>query len=335
VSNLERDPRETVCGAATATLTAPPPFRLLQPREVPLGGPRGIEVRRTLPHREVRTVGAWCFADHYGPHPVTAGRGMRVPPHPHTGLQTVTWLLQGEVLHRDSLGTTATVRPGELNLMSAGRGVAHSEETPRGSTVPLEGLQLWLAQPAGERARPACFAQHVDLPVVHDGAATVTVFVGEHAGAASPARTATPLVGADVVVSASAPVRLPLEPSYEHAVLALSEGISVAGRAVPRGSMLHLGTGRSDVAVTAAATGRLALLGGAPFDEPLLMWWNFVARGHDEIESARRAWEAERATGEVGGRFGMVVGYDGPPLPAPSLPSTPLLARRNVTYGRG
>ena len=124
---------------------------VLAPREVPLGGTRQLLVRRTLPHRDLRTVGAWCFLDDYGPVDVTGTPGMQVPPHPHTGLQTVTWLLDGEVRHQDSLGSDALVRPGELNLMTAGRGISHAETTPVGATGALRGLQLWVALPARHR----------------------------------------------------------------------------------------------------------------------------------------------------------------------------------------
>ncbi|MGH8970447.1 MAG: pirin family protein, partial [Actinomycetes bacterium] len=187
MSNLEKDPRETVCGGL-ATVSAEPTRRVLSPREVPLGGPRAMLVRRTLPHRELRTIGAWCFVDDYGPSDVGGTVGMQVPPHPHTGLQTVTWLLEGEVRHEDSLGSRVLVRPGELSLMTAGRGISHAETSPVRHPPLLRGVQLWVALPDAARHGDPRFAHHPDLPVVEDADLRATVIVGTLAGAVSPAR---------------------------------------------------------------------------------------------------------------------------------------------------
>ena len=325
MSNLEQRPAETLTGAVPLPRGA---RQVLAPREVPLGGPRAILVRRTLPHRELRTVGAWCFLDDYGPHDITGSAGMQVPPHPHTGLQTVTWLLDGEVRHQDSLGSDAPVRPGELNLMTAGRGISHAETSPEGATGRLRGLQLWVALPARDRDTAPDFAHHGDLPRVEGDGLTVTVLMGTLAGAVSPARTFTPIVGAEVVLASGARAALPLEPGFEHGVLALSDGLTVNGERLERSSLEHLGTGRSEVVVTAGPDGgRMFLLGGEPFDEELLMWWNFVARSHDEVVEAREEWMA--AVDGAMTRFGRVTGYDGGALAAPALPTSRLRPRRN------
>jgi quercetin 2,3-dioxygenase len=164
----------------------------------------GTEVRRLLPQRTLRTIGAWCFLDHYGPDEVSRGHGMQVPPHPHIGLQTVSWLFEGLVRHRDSLGSRQLIRPGELNLMTAGGGIAHSEESAAGRPPVLHGLQLWIALPEAERHTEPRFAHHADLPVVRDGAASVTVVIGEYRGERSPAEVFSPLAGFEVAVPTGA-----------------------------------------------------------------------------------------------------------------------------------
>jgi len=160
----------------------------------------GMPVRRSLPQRRRRTVGAWCFVDHFGPADV-AEASMLVGPHPHLGLHTVTWVLDGEVVHHDSLGSEQLIKPGQLNLMTAGRGVAHAEETPPGATGALHGLQLWVAQPDATRSGPAAFEHHSALPEAEVGPVVATVLVGELAGVRSPARADSPLVGADLLAS--------------------------------------------------------------------------------------------------------------------------------------
>ncbi|GAA0281891.1 pirin family protein [Cryptosporangium japonicum] len=304
MSNLDPAPAEATCGGEAA---GAPASELLIGREVVLGGPRGMAVSRTLPHKHRRMVGAWCFVDHYGPEEAT----MRVPPHPHTGLQTVSWLVRGEVLHRDSIGSEQLIRPGQLNLMTAGVGISHSEESP--ATV-LHGAQLWVALPERDARTAPAFEHHADLPVVRTGDLTATVLMGTLSGATSPARTYTPLVGAEIRGTGT----LELRPDFEYAVLAFEDGPVVDGGAVPAGALVYLGTGRTEL--TFAGTGRSLLLGGEPFDEQIVMWWNFVGRGHDEIVAARTAWEAHEG-------FGTVTGFDGPPLHAPELPTTPLKPR--------
>jgi quercetin 2,3-dioxygenase len=325
VSNLERDPRELASGGL-ATVSRDPVRLDLAAREVPLGGVRAMVVRRTLPHRDRRTIGAWCFVDDYGP--TVPGAGMEVPPHPHTGLQTVTWLLDGQVHHQDSVGSDQAVRPGALSLMTAGRGIAHAETSApmapgdRG----MRGLQLWVALPEAARHGAPHFEHHDDLPRLADGPLRATVIVGSIGGVSSPAHAYTPLLGAEVSLSAGGAGALPLDPGHEHGVLALDAGLSVDGAALPAPTLRYLGCGRDhiDLAATGSAA-RLLLLGGAPFEEELLMWWNFVGRTHDEIVAFRDEWEAGRDSG--GSRFGRVGGYAGPALAAPPLPGTRLLPR--------
>ena len=240
MSNLETAPAEATCGGRT-DVAKTPVREVLVGRDVVLGGPRGMKVTRTLPHRDRRMVGAWCFVDHYGPEDAA----MRVPPHPHIGLQTVSWLIGGEVLHRDSLGSEQLIQPGQLNLMTAGAGISHAEESSTDRTAVLHGAQLWVALPADGRTTAPSFAHHADLPMVTSGALTATVLMGSLAGATSPAQTFTPLVGAEVTVPADGGT-LPLRPEFEHAVLAFDDTVTVPGTdseeaiALAAGSLLYL-----------------------------------------------------------------------------------------------
>jgi len=292
-------------------------------REVPLGGPRAMSVRRTLPQRQRSLVGAWCFADHYGPDDVASTGGMDVPPHPHTGLQTVSWLFAGDIEHRDSGGVHAMVRPGELNLMTAGHGIAHSEVSTAGTSV-LHGVQLWVALPDGARDRPRAFDHHVPSVVPVDGG-SLRVLLGSLAGSTSPAPTYTPLLGAEVVVDPHGEVVLSVDPGFEHGVLVDAGPVLLDGVRLDRADLGYtpVGSDRLTVVNPGVEPARVMLLGGEPFDEPLVMWWNFVGRSHDEIVELRQQWQAETD------RFGRVEGYDGFPqhLPAPPLPNARIRPR--------
>ncbi len=250
----------------------------------------GMPVQRSLPQRHRRTIGHWCFVDHFGPADVDDA-SMQVGPHPHIGLSTVTWVLDGQVLHRDSLGSEQLIKPGQLNLMTAGRGVAHAEETPPATTGALHGLQLWVAQPDATRGGDPAFEHHSSLPEAGVGRAVATVLVGELAGVSSPARADSPLVGADLGVSG--PSTIPLDSSFEHGVFVVDGPLTLDGITVAAGSSAYLAPGRSELGVAPGGSGpaRALLLGGAPMDEPILMWWNFVARTKDEMVEARSAWE--------------------------------------------
>ncbi|MFH9294971.1 pirin family protein [Streptomyces sp. NPDC017520] len=320
MSNLDRQATPSVCGGR-GFVVAEPVRELLAPRRVQLG--EGTEVRRLLPNLGRRMVGAWAFVDHYGPDDIADEPGMQVPPHPHMGLQTVSWLHDGEVLHRDSLGSLQTVRPRELGLMTSGRAISHSEESPKEHARLLHGAQLWVALPEAHRNTEPHFQHHTDLPVVTAPGVTATVILGELDGAASPGTTYTPIVGADVTLAGGAEARLPLDPDFEYAVLSMSGEAEVDGVPVLPGSMLYLGCGRSELPLRAVSDAGLMLLGGEPFEEELVMFWNFIARSGEEIVQARKDWEE-------GSRFGEVRGYDGARLPAPELPATPLKPRGRV-----
>ena len=318
VSNTDTAPAEVACAAS--------PFAgVLHPREVPLGGPRAIRVRRTLPQRERSLIGAWCFADHYGPHDVHGGTGMDVPPHPHTGLQTVSWLFSGEVDHRDSAGVHALVRPGELNLMTAGSGICHSEVSTSATTV-LHGAQLWVALPGSDRDTDRDFAHFAPSPRSL-GNATVRVFIGELADAHSPVHTFTPLLGAQLDLDPGADLTLDIDRTFEHGVLLDQGSVEVAGTALDIADLAFqaAGSDRLSIVNRGESPARVLLLGGTPFPEQLVMWWNFVGRSHDDIATYRQQWE------DHDDRFGAVEGYGGatPRLPAPPLPHAILRPRPN------
>ncbi len=280
-------------------------------------------MRRLLPNLGRRMVGAWAFVDHYGPDDIADEPGMQVPPHPHMGLQTVSWLHDGEVLHRDSLGSLQTVRPRELGLMTSGRAISHSEESPKPHARFLHGAQLWVALPDEHRHVEPHFQHHTDLPAVTAPGLTATVILGELDGAASPGTAYTPIVGADLALTEGAEARLPLDPDFEYAVLSMSGEAEVDGVPVLPGSMLYLGCGRRELPLRALSDAGLMLLGGEPFEEEIVMFWNFIGRSGEEIAQARKEWEE-------GSRFGEVQGYDGARLPAPELPTTPLKPRGRV-----
>ncbi len=318
MSDLDTTPSVRECGGRHE-VSGTPVRDLLTPREAVLGD--SSVVRRLLPNLGRRMVGAWCFVDHYGPDDIAGKPGMQVPPHPHIGLQTVSWLHAGEVLHRDSVGHVRTVRPRELGLMTAGRGISHSEQSPVPHPGLLHGAQLWVALPDAARHTAPAFEHHAQLPQVTAAGVNATVILGELDGATSPGTIHTPLVGADLTLTQGTDVRLPVQPDFEYAVLTMSGRTEVDGVRLEPGSMLYLGCGRRELPLRAVdGTSELLLLGGEPFAEKLVMWWNFVGRTHDEVAAAREDWM-------TGARFGQVQGYEGTAMPAPVLPALPLKPR--------
>lgn len=278
-------------------------MKLIEPRPVPLGGLRAMTVRRLLPSRDRRMVGAWCFIDHYGPDDVAVTGGMRVAPHPHTGLQTASWIFTGTIEHRDSLGTVADVRPGELNLMTAGYGINHSEYSTPDTTV-LHGIQLWIALPHQDMNTPPAFENFVPEALTFDGQGSgqdasapapvqARVFLGELGVAvdgqtrtgSSPVTTFSPLLGAEILVGApgsvpgvdknpadDAPRRtitLTLNPEYEHGFVVDTGALLIRGQQVAADEMLFIEPGTTELTIEAIGDTRLILLGGAPFGEEI------------------------------------------------------------------
>lgn len=339
-------------------------FLPLAPREVPLGGPRGMTVHRTLPARRTSLIGAWCFVDHFGPDPVEGSGGMRVARHPHTGLATVSWLFEGAILHRDSLGSHALVRPGDVDLMVAGAGITHSEFSSPDTTV-LHGVQLWYALPDARRFRDREFLVHT--PAEQTGTtARIRVGLGtatlhEDGGAtlhdASPVVTDTALTMVQIDLAAGARARLDLDPGHEHGVLVDRGTVELeAGGRRTRAESRELQV-LPDAAEALTLTAgededlRVLLLGGEPLGEDILMWWNFVGRTHEEIVAFRARYQAEIGaegtlagapvdplTRERGGlaedaeQFGPFAPHTPAALPAPALPHGRLRTRGRVGH---
>ncbi|WP_216430715.1 pirin family protein [Arcanobacterium phocae] len=302
---------------------------IITSREVPLGGLRAMTVYRTLPQRQRSLIGAWCFVDQYGPDNVTDTGGMDVAPHPHTGLQTVSWLFEGAIAHHDSGGNHAVVLPGEANFMTAGYGICHSEVSTQDTSV-LHGVQLWVALPEEARHGERRFDHYVP-PVVKLYGGQVRVFVGTLAGSNSPVPTFAPLVGAEVIVEPHATLTLDINPAFEHGLLVDSGDIDLDGTAVARTELAYTGIGNSRLHIrnSADTPGRLLLIGGEPFMEQVVMWWNFLARDSAELGEMRQAWENESE------RFGKTMGYIGHDpnglarIPAPVLPDVVIRPRLN------
>lgn len=324
VSNPEKNPAEVVCDEREAD--GPGAALVLPYRNVPLGGPRAMPVRRSLPQRERSLIGAWCFVDHYGPDDVSETGGMKVPGHPHTGLQTVSWLFTGEIEHRDTTGAHAMVRPGQLNIMTAGSGIAHSEYST-GETTMLHGAQLWVALPDEHRFVSPGF-EHYAPPAIEIEGARVLVFLGSLFGETSPVSMYSDLVGAEINLAAGQRLEIEVDPRHEHGFLCDTGTLTSGGAAAKPGEILFHPLGRDRITVEASSSEetRVLLLGGAPLGEQIVMWWNFIGRTHDEVVRFREGWQREReARGGV--QFGAFPDAWPDTLPAPELPNVRLRTR--------
>lgn len=341
MTNPEENPDTHVCAdgglpGPRAARAGRAPVEIITARAVPLGGPRAMNVRRTLPQRQRSLIGAWCFIDHYGPDEVAATGGMDVAPHPHTGLQTLSWLFEGAICHIDSGGHSARVLPGEMNLMTAGAGICHSE-TSTPDTTRLHGVQLWIALPEEVRDRPGRKFEHfVPEPVEFDGGCAL-VFLGSLLGSESPVSMHTPLVGAEIGLDPGGTLDLPVDPGFEHGLLVdTGKAVTLEGVHVPEDTVGYTGVHNQILRITndGGEPARLVLVGGAPFAEEVVMWWNFLGRSTEEIRQYREEWQNH------GERFGHVegyVGHGGPGknregmgrIPAPELPPIRMRPRKN------
>ena len=303
-------------------------MHVVDPTITPLGAAGSLSVQRTIPTRGAHRIGAWVFVDHYA---VTdAPLAMNVGAHPHTGLQTASWVFDGIIEHRDSAGVHEFIKPGELNLMTAGRGIAHSEHSvsPDGA---LRGVQLWIALPEEVRFAEPAFAHFVPVPV-HASGCTARVFLGATLGATSPVATHTPLLGAQLDLDPGTTLALPLDASFEHGVLVDRGTVTIADeheRVQARdGHLVVMASGATEVLLRTESGARLVLLGGEPFTEPIIMLWNLIARTHEEITAWRAQWLEELAGTATTHRFGLPVDDIGEPEPVPSAPGTRLRPRR-------
>jgi redox-sensitive bicupin YhaK (pirin superfamily) len=283
------------------------------PRTSDLGD--GFIVQRALPSAQRRMVGPFVFFDQMGPTVMTSGRGLDVRPHPHIGLATVTYMFIGEILHRDSLGSVQPIRPGEVNWMTAGSGIVHSERTPpelRPVDAPVFGIQSWVALPQRDEETAAAFAHHGahDLPVIEEGGTRVRLIAGSLYGARAAVRTFSGMFYAEAMLAARATVEVPAD-HEERAVYVVEGSIRLGGASYDAGRLIVLKPGFA-VGVTAPdAPARLMLLGGEPMDGPRHVWWNFVSSSRERIEQAKEDWHA--------GRFDPVPGEtEFIPLPGPN-----------------
>lgn len=285
-----------------------PVFERVRGLDTPMGGG---QVRRHIPRSARRRVGPWCFLDRFGPTDIPQGSsGGGVGPHPHTGLATVTWLLSGEMVHHDSVGSVQRIQAGEVNWMTAGRGISHAELGTAGPQV-VDGVQLWVALPPADADLPPSFEHFSDLPTRVEGGCELVVFAGAVGALRAPVVPRSPLVGAELRLPPGGRITLPLDRDFEHAVLLLRGEAHAEARPLDREAMVYLGTARSMLDLHSEAGGRVLLLGGAPLPGELLMWWNFVGWTPEAIAQAAADW-AEGAP-----RFGEVQGVGMPRIPAP------------------
>jgi redox-sensitive bicupin YhaK (pirin superfamily) len=283
--------------------------QVIVPRSVDLGG---FQVHRALPSGQSRMVGPFIFFDHFGPAVFSAGNGIDVRPHPHIGLATVTYLFDGEIVHRDSLGTAMPIRPGAVNWMTAGRGIVHSERTApdrRGGGEPLHGLQLWVALPVNDEETAPAFAHTAaaDIPELRENDMTLRVVAGTLHSLRSPVATSWDTLFAQAHLKSGA--MLPLDAEHEErAVFVLAGEIEIAGDRHGPERLLVLRPG-DGVAVRAVTDAHLVVVGGAAMDGPRHIWWNFVSSRKERIDAAKADWK--------GGRFALVPGDAAEFIPLP------------------
>ncbi|WP_180177291.1 pirin family protein [Acinetobacter sp. YH12039] len=274
---------------------------------------QGTVIKRALPSRHKRMIGAWCFLDHAGPVHFPQGDGLDVGPHPHIGLQTFTWMIDGTMMHTDSLGTHQLIQPKQVNLMTAGYGISHTEVAPESETQ-MHAAQLWIALPDDKINMAPQFDHYPELPVVTQDGIELTVLVGEFLQTKSPVKVHSELLGVDLRSSESQSTVLPLNPKFEYGFMALEGTASVNGHELNEDNMVVLEPGLTQVKIDLHAGGRVLLLGGEPFESPILLWWNFVGRTQEELNIAREQWINQDE------RFGSIPDYDGPRLEAPAFP---------------
>lgn len=278
----------------------------------------GLTVARTLPSRGRRMIGAWCFLDHVGPVQFGPDQGMHVGAHPHTRLQTFTWMIEGEILHRDSLGNAQVIRPGQVNLMTAGYGISHTEDAVQPGQR-MHAAQLWIALPDAVAECPPSFDHYPVLPQWEDADAPrvrCALMAGQYENHTAPTAVHTPLLGLELLNTGNTPadVTLALAPDFEHGLMALEGSFGLAGQEFVMDELAYVAAGPSQAILQLAAGARVLLLGGTPLDESVTMWWNFLGPDLASIRGYRAEWEAASP------RFGSVQGGENRRIVAPDLP---------------
>ncbi|MDM1311795.1 pirin family protein [Acinetobacter indicus] len=274
---------------------------------------QGTVIKRALPSRHKRMIGAWCFLDHAGPVSFPQGDGLDVGPHPHIGLQTFTWMIEGTLMHTDSIGSKQLIRPKQVNLMTAGQGISHTEVAPEQETH-MHAAQLWIALPDAKRNMPSRFDHYPELPVVSRDGVEFTVLVGEFLETRSPVEVHSPLLALDLTAAETVRTRLQLNPAFEYGFMALEGTAHINQHELNEDNMVVLEPGLQDIEIELHQGARVLLLGGEPFESAILLWWNFVGRTQDELSEARDQWVNQDP------RFGSIPDYNGPRLEAPALP---------------
>ncbi|MEB3753239.1 pirin family protein [Acinetobacter sp. MD2(2019)] len=288
-----------------------------QLQEIALRGAKignGTRIQRALPSRHKRMIGAWCFLDHAGPAQFEQNDGLNVGPHPHIGLQTFTWMIEGTLMHHDSIGSEQLIRPKQVNLMTAGCGISHTEVTPKHETQ-LHAAQLWIALPDHLRNMPPKFQHYPDLPTIDQDALNFTILVGDYLGLESPVEVHTPLISLDIHAPSAAKTVLQLRPDFEYGILLLEGAATVEHQRLQMENMFVLSTGFNTLNIELEANSRVLLIGGEPFTPPILLWWNFVARTEAELKQANQDWIDHHP------RFGNIPSYTGHRLTAPPFPA--------------
>lgn len=318
MTNLEGNPEVLNCESSEVLA------EVIKPRSVKLTTRTGIKVDRLLPSSTIRMIGPWCFLDHFLPH--DKDEIMSVAAHPHAGLQTVTWLFSGEVHHHDSLGSDQKIFPGELNLMTAGKGISHSEISNK-ANVPLHGVQLWVALDEKSRNIEPRFSHYDDLPEVIEAFYRAKILAGQVFGIGSNTEFFSPLIAAEITISSKEEFKVEINNNFEHGVMAISEKIEIANQILDVGELYYQPTGASFFKIKAPIGSKLLLIGGEPFTEEIVMWWNFVGRSHEEIAEMRNLWETKSKI------FGEVHDDINERIPAPIMPMIKLKPRANKKLG--
>lgn len=273
----------------------------------------GMEIARVLPTKQRRMIGAWCFLDHLGPIEFAEDAGLHVGAHPHTRLQTFTWMIEGEIMHRDSLGSAQVVRAGQVNLMTAGYGISHTEDSVQPGQR-LHAAQLWIALPDSVADQAPAFIHYAQVPQWQEQGCAWFLMAGSYGEQAAPTELHSPLLGLEVLSAEAAAVRLVLESDFEYGVLALSGGFTLDGEFFGPDTLAYLAPGRTAQDVQLQSGTRLLVIGGVPFTEPVTIWWNFLGKDLATIRGYRAQWEARDA------RFGEVAQGEDRRVEAPALP---------------
>lgn len=286
MSNTEK-PKQLVSSLDRPAAATSPVLERVSPHRTDVGG---IQVNRVLPRRQRRLIGAWCFLDHIGP-VMDSDIDLHVGAHPHIGLQTFTWVMQGEILHRDSLGTEQVIRPGQVNLMTAGRGIAHSEDSVPGQYA-VHAAQLWIALPEEHTDTDPRFDHYPDLPRWREQGVDMTLLIGAYGTHTAPSQSFSPLVGMDIQVAQAGQLNLALRSDFEYGLLPLQGEWKIEGELFAENDLAYLGCGRERLTVETPTEGRALLVGGAPMTTEVLIWWNFVSHSRAAIIQAQRDWKA-------------------------------------------